>query len=88
MLNYDDLRKEIFKFYENQKPEPREFIVHTGEGGDKMFQHALEVQLTRDRLKLVKGISKEERKNIKAMIGSPDHDNLTVAQLLIEQYGQ
>jgi len=80
----------------------RQLLVHTGTGGMQMFNAAIkkeaEEQIIRQRridadfkvskLKVGDKITYAEWHNLKAMVKSPDLENLTVVESIIEHYEQ
>jgi len=78
----------------------RQFVVHTGQGGMNLFNNAikkeveeqelkrrrLEAGLSVSKMKVANKITYEEWHNLKDMIKSPDPENLTVVESIIEQY--
>lgn len=90
-----ELREAIHTMYNDQDPEPREFIVRTGEGGMRMFNEAMKRQVRLDSanrgvnsLEETNKITSEEAANLRAMIKSPDLENLTVVESVIEYHEQ
>lgn len=61
----------------------RQWYVHTGEGGMKMINDAMQTQVY---IKLMKDLnfSREERKRLGEMIKSPDPENFQIAKILID----
>lgn len=84
------------------KDSDRQFVVHTGIGGMTMFNNAIkkeveeqelkrrriEASLNVSKMKVANKITYEEWHNLKDMIKSPDPENLTVVESIIEQYEQ
>lgn len=81
-LSYQDMRD----FMENlQVPDPneRQFVMHTGVGGMKMINHAMQASVYLEAMKHL-NFSREERKRLGAMINSPDPENFEIAKILID----
>lgn len=57
----------------------------TGESGMRAMTHAFSVQHAYERLKRIK-VSPEENISLRKMIESDDYENLTVAELILDQY--
>lgn len=64
--------------------EERQWHVHTGEGGMRMINDAMQTQVY---LKLMKDLnfSKEERKRLGELIKSPDKENFEIAKIIIDK---
>jgi len=92
-----DFMKDFEMKYSNSS---RQLVVQTGQGGMTMLNNAIkkeveEQELKRRRLEADFRVSKmkvdskityEEWHNLKHMIKSPDPENLTVVESIIEQY--
>jgi len=94
-----DMIKNFMKDLE-VKSTDRQFVVQTGIGGMNMFNNAikkeveeqelkrrrLEAHLKVSKMKVANKVTYEEWHNLKDMIKSPDPENLTVVESIIEQY--
>jgi hypothetical protein len=95
-LTLDKFREAIQVMYNDQDPEPREFVAITGIGGMKMINKAMQEEVWRQRKadahKTVHALNNngkitiEEWANLKHMIDSPDHENLIVVESILEHY--
>lgn len=73
---------------ENNK---RVWNVQTGEKGMKMYFHAMRVEFLMQILRTLEAenrVTQEELISIQEMIKSPDHESVTMAELIMEQYGK
>jgi hypothetical protein len=69
----------------------RVWNAQTGEKGMLMFFHAIRVEglmYTLGRLVEDNKVNQEELTSIQEMIKSPDHENVTMAELIMEEYGK
>lgn len=69
----------------------RVWNVQTGEKGMLMFFHAMRVENLMQMLgalEVENKVTQEELTRIQEMIKSPDHENVTMAELIMEQYGK
>jgi hypothetical protein len=67
----------------------RVWNVQTGEAGMRMFFHAMKVESLMQMLGALvteNRVNQEESTRIQEMIKSPDHENVTMAELIMEQY--
>jgi hypothetical protein len=102
-LTTKDFQVILSDLYKNtEKEQAREFIMMTGIGGMQLFNNAMkkeaEEQIIRQRridadfkvskLKVGDKITYEEWRNLKGMIKSPDLENLTIVESIIEHYEQ
>lgn len=86
----EKLKTVIWQFYERE-PSKREFVVSTGIAGAKMIDRAIKVEFLMQMLgELVaeNKVTQEELTSIQEMIKSPDYENHTVAQSIMEEYGK
>lgn len=97
-LTLDKFREVVQVMYNDQDPEPRQFVAMTGLGGMKMINKAMQEEVWRQRkadvhkavyvLNNEGKITTEEWTNLKHMIDSPDHENLIVVESILEHHEQ
>ena len=82
-LTTDNMRDFMTKLTTDMTHTKRELIVHTGVGGMRMIQDAIQTQVY---LKLMRKLNflREERKRLGKMINSPDPENFEIAKILID----
>ncbi len=69
----------------------RVWNVQTGEKGMRMFFHAMKVESLMQMLGALveeNKVNQEELIRIQEMIKSPDHESVTMAELIMEEYGK
>lgn len=92
-LNLEDFKVMLSEFSKlERRDEGREFYVHTGQGGMALFNDAmiLEARIKParslcNRLLTEDKITEDEHKSLREMINSPDRENLTLAETILEQ---
>ena len=92
-LNLEDFRVMLSEFSKlERKDEGRELYVHTGQRGMEMFNDAMIVEARVkparslcNKLLADNKITNEEYKSLREMIESPDRENLTLAETILEQ---
>ena len=87
--SYKELTEKNIKafFEECSDPEPRQLVVHCGEGFKEMFDRKLQEEVLMRMLPILKDtnlISSEECVNLEAMIKSDDKENFYVAKSIID----
>lgn len=86
--NEVELREAIAALYARQPQPDRQVVVRTGPLGAQMFNKALKREsllMYLRELRINGQISKEERNSLSAMIKSPDQENWTVAELIMDE---
>ena len=86
----ESFREELQEFY-TKSDENREFVVMTGLGGYRLFDHKMRqiaAETIADDLKAENIISEEEYNGLTKMINSPDVENLIVAMAAMEQINE
>jgi MinD-like ATPase involved in chromosome partitioning or flagellar assembly len=74
--------RELFK----EKSSQRELVIHTGMEGLRLIDHAIQVAALRGLLEEKKQeITLEQYNRLIDMLESPDYENLTIAELIINK---
>lgn len=92
-MNAEDFKVALSDFMKMEaRDESRQFFVYTGEGGMRLFNDAMvfeaRVKPARtlcNKLFTEGKITYDQRKALRAMIDSPDRENLTLAESVMEQ---
>ncbi len=91
-LNLEDFRVMLSEFSKLERRDEREFYVHTGQRGMEMFNDAMIIEARVkparslcNKLLTENKITQDEYKSLREMIESPDRENLTLAETVLEQ---
>lgn len=87
-LSSEDLLDAMKQLMEKASPKKTAFVVMTGTRGMEMFNLELRRSHLRGlvtELRRADKITREEETTLDQMIDSPDNENLTVAEVIIEQ---
>jgi hypothetical protein len=81
-LSLQDIKDFMTDLEKDSEKPARQLVAHTGEGGIRMLNHAIEVNVYLESMKHL-NFSRAERKRLGEMINSPDHENFEIAKIII-----
>lgn len=83
-MKLSDFRKACHDFYDRPRPKERQLVIYTRRGGMLEFDYTMRKEVIVQILETKTNITSEQRTRLREMINSPDRENLTVVELIIQ----